>query len=247
MNHSRTGLIHSVETFGTVDGPGMRYVLFLSGCTLGCRFCHNRDSWDFSDNAVSITEVLADYAKYRVFYEASGGGLTVSGGEPLLQPDFTAALFQACRERGIHTALDTAGHCAPGALEKVLPYADLIMFSVKAGTESTHRRLTGHGHRAIIENLRLAALHSPLVVRYVIIPGLTDTEQELNALAALVNGLPGEPVVELLAYHQAGRRKWEELGLAYPLAATPSAAMPDMEQAACLLRRIIPGRIAGYK
>ena len=108
MKHNQTGYFHSVETFGTVDGPGMRYVLFLSGCTLGCAFCHNRDTWEFGDKTISVTEVLADYEKYRVFYESSGGGLTVSGGEPLLQPDFVEALFRACREQGIHTTLDTA-------------------------------------------------------------------------------------------------------------------------------------------
>ena len=237
MRPSKAGYFHSVETFGTVDGPGVRYVLFLSGCTLGCSFCHNRDTWSFGAKSVKTEEVLDEYERYRLFYETSGGGLTVSGGEPLLQPEFVAELFQHCRERGIHTALDTAGSCPPGAIEKVLDYADLIMFSIKAGTDMLHRKLTRQGNREIIENLRLAAITVPLVVRYVVIPGVTDTEHELQGLADLVNSLSGEAAVELLPYHQAGRRKWEELNQAYPLAETPAASTADLEQAARLLRQ----------
>ncbi|KYZ75749.1 pyruvate formate lyase-activating protein [Anaerosporomusa subterranea] len=235
MNREQTGYLHSVETFGTVDGPGMRYVLFLSGCTLGCIFCHNRDTWEFGNKTISVTEVLADYEKYRSFYDASGGGLTISGGEPLLQPDFVGALFQACREQGIHTTLDTAGFCAPNALEKVLPYTDLVMFSVKAANRATHLRLTGQERRDIIENLRLVALTTPLIVRHVIIPGITDTEQELAEFAELICSLPIQPRVELLPYHQAGRQKWQQLSLVYPLDGVASATADDITRAAKLL------------
>ena len=228
---------HSVETFGTVDGPGLRYVLFLSGCRLGCGFCHNRDTWDFGDKRVSVADVLADYEKYRTFYEAAGGGITVSGGEPMLQPDFVEALFRACRERGIHTALDTAGACAPDAFATVLPYTDLVLFSVKAATLATHLRLTGQEGRDLVGNLQLVALTTPLIVRYVIIPGVTDTELELNEFAALMSSLPVQPKVELLPYHQAGRQKWEKLSVDYPLEDVPSASAADLVQAAYCLRQ----------
>lgn len=234
MKHSQA-YYHSVETFGTVDGAGMRYVLFLAGCALGCVFCHNRDTWAFGEKIISVEEILADYEKYRCFYDAAGGGLTVSGGEPLLQPDFIAALFRACRERGIHTTLDTAGFCAPGALAKVLPYTDQVLFSVKAVTAAGHLRLTGQKNAAIIGNLRLVALTAPMVVRYVIIPGITDLEQELQAFSRLICSLSIRPGVELLPYHQAGRQKWEQLSLSYLLDGVAAASADDMARAAGLL------------
>lgn len=234
MKH-KTGYFHSVETFGTVDGPGMRYVLFLSGCRLGCVFCHNRDTWNFGSQSVSVEAVLADIEKYRGFYDASGGGLTVSGGEPLLQPEFVAALFAACRERGIHTTLDTAGCCPAEALTSVLPYTDLVLFSIKSAIRQTHIRLTGQADDGISGNLQLAAQQKPLIVRYVVIPGITGTEPELTALARLVTALPSQPPVELLAYHQTGRQKWDALSLDYPLDGTPAATAADLEWAGRVL------------
>lgn len=231
----KTGYFHSIETFGTVDGPGIRYVLFLSGCRLGCVFCHNRDTWDFGGQFISVDAVLADIKKYRTFYNASGGGLTVSGGEPLLQPDFVAALFAACRDQGIHTTLDTAGFCETEALATVLPYTDLVMFSIKSATQQTHLRLTGREPSSIIDNLRLAAHTTPLIVRFVIIPGITDTQAELTAFARLITDLPIQPCVELLPYHRAGRQKWEKLSLTYPLDDIVAATATDIEQASRLL------------
>lgn len=226
---------HSVETFGTVDGQGIRYVLFLSGCALGCVFCHNPDTWERGDKTITVAEVLADLNKYRRFYEASGGGLTVSGGEPLLQADFVAALFQACRELGIHTTLDTAGYACPDSVDKVLPYTDAVLFSIKAPTADQYRRLTVADNDLVLGNLRRLAAHVPVTLRYVVIPGLTNTVSDLNQLAALVKTLPQLVPVELLAYHSLGREKWAKLGLDYQLQAVPDAGSKELLAAKTML------------
>jgi pyruvate formate lyase activating enzyme len=226
------GNYHSVETFGTVDGKGIRYVLFVTGCALGCRFCHNPDTWEPGGQVISVEEVLADYQKYRVYYEASGGGLTVSGGEPLLQPGFVAGLFAACRREGIHTTLDTAGFAPRAAIEAVLPYTDAVLFGLKAADGFVHRHLTGKTNKDIIGNLEYAVgFGVPLTLRYIIIPGMTDRPEELKQLAELIARLPGKVPVELLPYHILGRGKWECLGRVYPLADTRQADANDLERA----------------
>ncbi|VBB07837.1 radical sam [Lucifera butyrica] len=232
------GSIHSVETFGTVDGPGIRYVLFLSGCDLRCRFCHNRDTWERQEKTITVAEVLTEMENYRPFYEPSAGGITVSGGEPLLQAPFVAALLRACRERGFHTAVDTGGFYPAGALSQVMPFADLIQFSVKAVDAEKHRLLTGRDNTVILENLRQAAAGAAeLVVRYVVIPGMNDSAADLALLAGLITSLPRTAAVELLPYHTMGKVKWERLGLPYSLEAIPSATAEDVVQAAAVLRQ----------
>ena len=224
------GYFHSVETFGTVDGPGIRYVLFLSGCNLKCKFCHNADTWETGTQTITVSEVLADIKRYKNYYEKSGGGLTVSGGEPLLQADFVEALFKACRAENIHTLIDTAGFCPPSALEKVLPYTDQIQFSLKAVDADRHKRLTGVANDRILANLRLAAVAKiPLVIRYVVIPGITDTPNDIEKLAALLLNLPTKAQVELLAYHTMGVKKWKALGKPYELSGVPPAAPKCVE------------------
>ncbi len=225
------GCCHSVETFGTVDGPGVRYVLFLAGCNLQCRFCHNPDTWAPAGKAVTSASVLADYENYRRYYQLSGGGLTVSGGEPLLQAEFVAGLFRACREKGIHTVLDTAGFAPPDSLKKVIPWADAVQFSLKAVDAAKHRQLTGHANRIILDNLRYAAGQTRLTVRYVIIPGINNSAQDLADLAQVVHSLPGPVNTELLAYHVMGRSKWAAMGLPYALGNVPAATAADLAEA----------------
>lgn len=212
-----TGICHSCEPCGAVDGQGIRYVLFLAGCALRCKFCHNPDTWQPTGRPVTVDAVLSDLARYEAFYRFSGGGVTVSGGEPLLQADFIAALFRACRKQGIHTTLDTAGFAAPAKLAQVLPYTDAVLFSIKTAIPDKHVWLTGRSPGPILENLRVATARVPVTVRYVVIPGLTDTAADLAALAALLHGLPRLVAVELLPYHTLGRAKWEGLGRRYPL------------------------------
>nr|WP_092074568.1 radical SAM protein [Dendrosporobacter quercicolus]NSL49039.1 radical SAM protein [Dendrosporobacter quercicolus DSM 1736]SDN01901.1 pyruvate formate lyase activating enzyme [Dendrosporobacter quercicolus] len=214
---------HSVETFGTVDGAGIRYVLFLAGCTLGCAFCHNPDTWSKGNKLISVDEVLADLSQYRRYYDLSGGGITVSGGEPLLQSDFVAALFKACREQGIHTTLDTSGYCPAGHAAKVAPYTDAVLFGVKIAPAELYPRLTLGNGRTVLENLRYLAAHTVLTVRYAVIPGVNNSAADFTRLAGLVQSLPRPVPVELLAYHTLGRGKWLKLGLEYRLEGVPDA------------------------
>lgn len=226
------GYYHSIETFGTVDGPGIRYVLFLSGCNLGCAFCHNPDTWPQGEKTITVDEVLADLERYRSYYQSSGGGLTVSGGEPLLQPGFVAALFKAAQAAGLHTLLDTSGHCPPENLAAVLTHTDMVQFGLKAASPRLHHRLTGTDHRLILANLHYTSLQSSrLVVRYVLIPGLTDTPEELGLLAGIITALPNQPTVELLPYHTMGCEKWEQLNRPYALTGIPSATDQETERA----------------
>lgn len=228
---------HSVNTFGTVDGPGIRYVLFLSGCKLGCSFCHNPDTWVHAGDSVCSEEILSDIKKYRSFYDASGGGLTISGGEPLLQADFVAELFRLCRQIKIATALDTGGFAKTGAMEKALENADLILFSLKAAREKTHRSLTGKSNGLILRNLELAAATHPIILRYAVIPGLNDAEDDVSALAARLKQLPSSLKLELLPYHAMGKSKWASLGLSYRLDAVREATEEDLSHFKYLLNQ----------
>lgn len=230
MLYAKAGYYHSRETFGTVDGQGIRYVLFLAGCQLGCKFCHNPDTWQQGSQTITVEEVLADLAKYRVFYEQSGGGITVSGGEPLLQPNFVSALFQACREQGIHTTLDTAGYYPTENLISVLPYTDAVLFSIKAIDQRVHRELTEQDNAIILANLKLATAHVPVTVRYVVIPGITDNRQEVVRLAELIQSLSVPVTVELLPYHTFGRAKWDKMGWPYQLGEIAAAGRIEVQK-----------------
>ncbi|MBP2632791.1 MAG: pyruvate formate-lyase activating enzyme [Firmicutes bacterium] len=224
------GYYHSKETFGTVDGKGIRYVLFLAGCSLGCAFCHNPDSWARGDKAITVEEVMADVEQYRSFYEPSGGGITVSGGEPLLQPGFVAELFAACHKAKIHTTVDTAGFYRQDVLDAVLEHTDHVLFSLKAVDAKIHQYLTKADNTQILENLQYIAKRKPIALRYVVVPGINDTEEEISALAALLKNIGGEVKVELLGYHTMGVYKWKELGMEYKLADVKPASKEDVKK-----------------
>ncbi|SMC35696.1 pyruvate formate-lyase-activating protein [Sporomusa malonica] len=230
------GYYHSVETFGTVDGRGIRYVLFLAGCSLGCKFCHNPDTWVRGEKTISVEAVMADIRKYRRYYEASGGGITISGGEALLQPDFVAEVFRQCREKKVHTTLDTAGNCPEESLDRVLPYTDAVLFSIKAVDPVKHRWLTGSDNSKILANLKKVSEVLPVALRYVVIPGITNGRDDIDALAAMIKSLPGQVAVELLPYHTFGRKKWAQLGKAYLLEGVPDATPQDIAKVQALLK-----------
>lgn len=222
------GYIHSVETFGTVDGPGIRYVLFLSGCNLQCIFCHNPDTWTRGNKTMTVEEVLADYERYRVFYDQSGGGITLSGGEPLLQAEFVAELFKCCRQRKIHTIVDSAGYCPQKNVKIVLPYVDKVLFCLKTAVPSKHHYLTGQDLQPVLENLKLLSASVPVIIRYVVIPGVNDLPEDVTAVSQILLSLPQIPPVELLPYHCLGIKKWDMLGKPYKLAGVRPAAQEDV-------------------
>ena len=211
------GYYHSKLSFGTVDGPGIRYVLFLAGCRMGCAFCHNPDTWARGEQRITVDEVLREMEGYRNFYESSGGGLTVSGGEPLLQPEFLAELLAGAKAAGFATAIDTCGLAAKEAIMQVLPQVDRVLFSLKGCSEASYQALTKGRFSTIRENLVLIAKRKPVTLRYVLIPGYTTGKDSLAELIRLVRSLPETVEVEVLPYHTMGIAKWEALGWDYPL------------------------------
>ncbi len=222
------GYYHSKETFGTVDGRGIRYVLFLAKCGLCCAFCHNPDTWQAGEKTITVDEVISDYKQYEAFYQSSNGGITISGGEPLLQVEFVAELLRKCKQAGIHTTLDTAGFYPREALEKVLPYCDQILFSLKAANVDTHKYLTVTDNVTILENLQYAALHAPVIVRYVVVPTVNDSLSEIKTLAQILKRFAPNAKVELLGYHMMGKYKWDNLQLEYKLSEVNPAGKKDL-------------------
>ena len=233
-----TGKIHSFESFGTVDGPGIRFVIFMQGCCLQCKYCHNRDTWDInSGNSYTVDEVLEKILKSKTYIQASGGGVTISGGEPLLQADFIISLFKTLKKHNINTALDTSGvfKITP-KIEELLSYTDLVLLDIKHIDNEKSIELTGVPN---INTLNFAKYLSdkniPVWIRQVIIPTLTDDEKDLLKLKDFINSLNNVEKVELLAYHNLGKYKWEKLGFTYPLADIKTATTEDIDRANKLL------------
>ena len=219
------GRIHSTESFGTVDGPGVRFVIFFQGCPLRCKYCHNPDTWDFSGGReVTAEELMKEYDSYKEFLKS--GGITATGGEPLAQPEFLAELFALAKSKGVHTCLDTsAGVYDPAHHEKIdeaLKYTDLVMLDIKHIDNEEHKRLTGKGNRNILafaEHIR--ELGIPVWIRHVVVPGITDKYEELFALGEFLSTLSNIKALDVLPYHDMAKPKYAELGLDYPLGDTP--------------------------
>jgi pyruvate formate lyase activating enzyme len=219
------GNVHSIETFGTVDGPGIRYVVFLQGCLLRCRFCHNADTWEIGKGKqMSVNEIIQDLTSYLPFIEASGGGITVSGGEPLLQISFLIELFKECNKRSIHTTIDSSGGCYSTSshfqeqLLELIKYTDLILLDLKHINREKHKDLTGMANDHILQFARfLSDNQVPVWIRHVFVPSVTDDEKDLNELGDFIGTLNNVKKVEILPYHKLGEYKWEALGLEYSL------------------------------
>lgn len=232
MHH--TGRIHSLETFGTVDGPGIRFVLFLQGCALQCLYCHNPDSWDTQGGTLrTVDEILEEIEPYVDYYRSSGGGITVTGGEPTLQAPFVAELFRACKERwGLHTALDSSGFCDPKHAETLLEVTDLVLLDLKHTDSERHAVLTGQPNDRILAFARhLSERGSRMWIRRVLVPGWTDGEEELRQLGRLCRELSGVEKIEVLPYHRMGVYKWQRLGRTYPLDQVKEPGPMDVERA----------------
>lgn len=232
------GYIHSIETFGSVDGPGIRYVVFMQGCPMRCLYCHNPDTWEIGKGReVTAEELLAEYDKNKMFYR--NGGITVTGGEPLLQVDFLIELFGLARSRGIHTCLDTSGitysECNSvymAKLDELLEYTDLVMLDIKHIDAEKHRTLTSRDNRGIVAFARyLAAKGVPVWIRHVVVKGYTDDPEDLRSLGRFVGGLSNVKALDVLPYHSLGEKKYEALGLEYPLEGMPSLEKSEAEAA----------------
>jgi pyruvate formate lyase activating enzyme len=232
-----TGRIHSVESCGTVDGPGIRFVVFMQGCPLRCQYCHNPDTWQAAGGReVTVPELMKEVVSYKSYMRFSGGGLTLSGGEPLLQPAFAAELFAACRREGIHTALDTSGHAPLSVAKPVLENCDLILLDMKAFSPENFRAVTGAEQAP---TLRLAEYASeagiPLLIRYVLVPGLTDDPDEIRQMAAYLSTLNVQKV-EVIPFHKMGEYKWAQLQIPYTLGDVPPASRRQVEAVTDILR-----------
>lgn len=237
------GNIHSTESFGTVDGPGIRFVVFFQGCPMRCLYCHNPDTWSAEGGTkMSAAELLAMYTRNQVFYK--DGGITATGGEPMLQLPFLTELFEAAKKQGIHTCLDTSGICFdpehPEQTDLLLAATDLVMLDIKQIDDALHRKLTGHSNRRILAFAdRISSKSVSLWIRHVIVPGWTDTPEEQEALGFRIGGLKTLKALDVLPYHNMGRSKYEAMGIPYPLAdAQPVSQDEAMKAKAAILRGI---------
>ncbi|MFO7822255.1 MAG: pyruvate formate-lyase-activating protein [Lentisphaeria bacterium] len=227
QNHGKTeavkGRIHSIETLSGVDGPGLRCVVFFQGCPLRCRYCHNPDTWQYeAGKKVTAKDVTRRIHRLRPYF-GENGGVTLSGGEPLLQPYFAADILKRCQHAGIHTAIDTSGCCSRNALQKVLPWMDLALLDVKHTEPDAFRELTGGELCKTLETMNaFSKAGIPIWVRQVIIPGFNDTEEDALKLADMCAQFKTVRKIELLAYHGMGENKWQEVGCENLLAGTPS-------------------------
>ncbi|MGN0806185.1 MAG: pyruvate formate-lyase-activating protein [Candidatus Coproplasma sp.] len=217
-----TGRIHSFESFGTVDGPGIRFVVFMQGCPMRCKYCHNPDTWSLGGGTEYTAEQVAKNALRYKNYFANGGGVTVSGGEPLLQAEFVKELFTILKSNGVHTALDTSGALFSqedkGRFDDLLKVTDLVLLDIKHIDPKEHKELTGRTNGNILAFARyLSDIGKPMWIRHVLVPGITDNDEYLNGLSAFIKSLKTVEKVEVLPYHTMGAVKYEKLGIAYPL------------------------------
>jgi pyruvate formate lyase activating enzyme len=223
--------VHSFTTGSAVDGPGMRVVAWLTSCQFRCAFCHNPDTWKLTNGMpVSLARAVEVVKQYRHGLHTMKGGLTISGGEPLMQHKFLLKLFSAVQKAGIHTALDTNGYLGDRLTDEDLPSIDLVMLGLKAITPDLHRRLTGMDNQPVHEFARrLAARKRPVWIRFVVVPGWTDDMNEVGKMADFAAELGNVERVDVLPFHQMGRFKWEKLGMDYKLkdAQPPSRATTD--------------------
>lgn len=217
---SITGRIHSVETFGTVDGPGIRYVVFLQGCPLRCQYCHNPDTWDMTcGKVVTVDELIMRIKEYLSFLQNTGGGVTASGGEPTLQPVFVTELFRQVKVLGLNTALDTSGFVDPAQITELLAVTDLVLLDIKHIDPVKHQLITGQSNAKTLAFAQyLSDKQIPVWIRYVLVPGLSDDLADVRKLAVFLQGLKNIKRIEVLSYHTMGVYKWAELALEYKLA-----------------------------
>lgn len=232
------GYIHSKESFGTVDGPGIRYVLFMQGCPMRCLYCHNPDTWQTGvGTEITAEEILDDFKRNRAFY--AKGGITVTGGEPLLQADFLIELFTAFKEQGIHTCIDTSGitynpenEAYVKKLDALMAVTDLVMLDIKHINSQKHKELTGFGNENVLAFAKyLEAKKIPLWVRHIIVEGYTDKREDLERLGEFLATLKNLKALDVLPYHTMGVNKYKELGIPYRLKGLPALPLNKAQEA----------------
>lgn len=232
------GHIHSIESCGTVDGPGLRYVIFLQGCPMRCQYCHNPDTWKVgSGEEMTVEEALKGFYSNLPFYKS--GGVTVTGGEPMMQMDFLIELFSMLKKDGVHTCIDTSGilfqpdnKVFMNKLNVLLGLTDLVMLDLKHIDEEGHKKLTGHSNKNILAFARyLDEKHVDIWVRHVIVPGITLYREYLEQLGTFIGSLNNVKALDVLPYHSMGKVKYDNLGMKYPLESTPEPSKEDAKAA----------------
>jgi len=240
--NNKIGRVHSIETFGLVDGPGVRCVVFLQGCKLRCKYCHNPETWTMQGGKDWEVNDLFDFVYKFHNYWKNNGGVTFSGGEPLLQVDFLIEFFKLAKEKGVNTAIDTAGQ--PFSLEEpfiskfneLMELTDLFILDFKTFYSDRHKELTGQNNENILQMARYLSDHGKKMwIRHVLVPGLTDDEQELKEMKSFIDSLSGVDSVEILPYHTLGLFKWEKIGVKYPLEDARTPNMDEVEKAEHIL------------
>lgn len=238
---TQLGAVHSFETFGSVDGPGVRFVVFLQGCRMRCKFCHNADTWQICQGDTAAQDVFERALRYRMYWR-NGGGITVSGGEPLLQIDFVTELFELAKKEGVHTTLDTCGQPFSAnpermaKMEKLMAVTDLVLLDIKHIDPEKHKQLTGHPNENILDFARyLDSIGKPVWIRHVLVPTINDQEKYLTRLDDFISSLSNVERIEVLPYHTMGAYKWKELGMAYPLEGIDPPSPQDVKRANELL------------
>ena len=225
------GYIHSIETFGAVDGPGIRYVVFMQGCPLRCLFCHNPDSWKLKDGKkMSVKELITDIKKYTNYIKS--GGVTISGGEPLMQPKFTLKLIKAIKKLGINVAIDTAGSLPLKVSKKILQEVDLVLLDIKGLDDELNLKLTGAHNYNTLQTLEYCQqINKDVWIRQVVVPGYTLSDEYLTKLAEFLSKYKCVKNVDLLPFHKFGEFKWKTLNLDYKLYNTKEPTKDEIKRA----------------
>jgi len=238
---SRAGRIHSIESFATQDGPGIRFLVFMQGCAASCLYCQNPDTWNLKAGFdMSAEEVLEKVKRCMPYIRASNGGITVSGGEPLLQMEFLIELFRLCKKNNIHTAVDTSAfynNHDRKLLQRLISLTDLFILDIKAAHEALHKRITSKPLKEVIDFLNiLESEKKPYWLRYVLVPKLNDSKKDMRDLKNILAGLNCCEKFEFLPYHTLGKQKWEYMKLKYPLRGTSPASPQDLKRALAFIK-----------
>jgi len=238
-HEGRWGFLHSQETGSSVDGPGVRVVFWTTGCEFRCLYCHNPDTWKLKHGKmVCVDDLLTELQKYTDFLKLAGGGLTISGGEPLVQDRFVMNLMRGARHMGLHTCLDTNGFLGERLTDSDLKVIDLVLLDIKSWDPATHLRVTAKPIKPVLDFARrLADQNRPTWLRFVLVPGLTDDANNIEGVARFAASLGNIERVDVLPFHQLGKFKWEALGMRYELADTKSPTNESLEFAKAIFRR----------